>query len=369
MKFICNKEELLKGINIVIRAAYSKYQKSILECIHIKTDNDILFLDTFDMTTAIKTKVNAQIIEHGETAIPSRILSDIINKFPSGEVIFERIENAIKISSANSNALLSEMDAQQFPTFPIYDGSVDHQIQIKRQVFREMIEKTAFSAYTGEDRPVFTGLLLETNPEDQTMSIVGIDGIRMAKKVTSLSSKSKIKAIIPAKMLKETSRIIGDGEENLTLCFTDHSCFIQCDDIEIFTRLLDGEYINYQAIIPTQYKTRVKVNAGIFERSLELMMVLAREDSSNLIRMSIENSCIDMQSISEYGTAQDKIPVEMTGEFLKIAFNAKYLLDVFKVIDDEEVYMEFTGRLQACVVKPLNGEKFLYLVVPVNIAE
>ena len=187
--------------------------------------------------------------------------------------------------------------------------------------------------------------------------------------MSPLSCKSHIKAIVPAKMLKEASRILGDGEEEISLCFTEHACFLKCEEIEIFTRLLDGEFINYQALIPAQYKTRVKVNTGMFERSLELMMVLAREDSSNLIRMTIENSCIDLQSVSEYGKAQDTLSVEMQGEVLKIAFNAKYLLDVFKVIEEEEVYMEFTGRLQACVIKPVAGDAFLYLVVPVNIAE
>ncbi len=369
MKFTCNKEELIKGLNIVMRAAYGKYQKSILECIHIKTEEQSLVLDAFDMTTAIKTSVYAEIEEAGETAIPARVLYDIINKFPAGEIRFARKEAAIQIQGANSSAMLSEMDAQQFPPFPVYEGEANHEVTLERQLFKEMIEKTAFSAYVGEDRPIFTGLLFETDPEEETLSVVAIDGIRMAKKTAKVASKSKLKAIIPAKMLKEASRILGDGEEEVCLRFGEQACFLKSGNVEIFTRLLDGEYINYQAIIPAQYKTRVRINAGLFERSLELMMVLAREDSSNLIRMSIEDSCIDMQSVSEYGTAQDKVPAEMQGEFLKIAFNAKYLLDVFKVIDEEEVYLEFTGRLQACVVRPVEGDAFLYLVVPVNIAE
>ena len=118
MKFTCNKEELIKGLNIVMRAAYGKYQKSILECIHIQTEEQSLVLDAFDMTTAIKTSVYAEIEEAGETAIPARVLYDIINKFPAGEIRFARKEAAIQIQGANSSAMLSEMDAQQFPPFP-----------------------------------------------------------------------------------------------------------------------------------------------------------------------------------------------------------------------------------------------------------
>lgn len=246
------------------------------------------------MTTAIKTSVYAKIEEAGETAIPARVLYDIINKFPAGEIRFARKEAAIQIQGANSSAMLSEMDAQQFPPFPVYEGEADHEVTLERQLFKEMIEKTAFSAYVGEDRPIFTGLLFETDPEEETLSVVAIDGIHMAKKTANVASKSKLKAIIPAKMLKEASRILGDGEEEVCLRFGEQACFLKSGNVEIFTRLLDGEYINYQAIIPAQYKTRVRINAGLFERSLELMMVLAREDSSNLIRMSIEDSCIDM---------------------------------------------------------------------------
>ena len=369
MKFICNKEELIKGINIVMRAAYGKYQKSILECIHIKTVDQSLVLDAFDMTTAMKTTVYAQVEQPGETAIPARILYDIVNKFPSGELIFEREEASIRISGANSSAVLSEMDAQQFPAFPEMDAAEDKKITIKQKTFKEMIDKTAFSAYTAEDRPIFTGLLIETDPDAGTLSVVGIDGIRMAKKVTPISTKAKIKAVVPSKMLKEASRIMNEEDGDVTLCFNENACYLSSESVEIFTRLLDGEFINYRAIIPMQYKTRVRVNTGLFERSLELMMVLAREDSSNLIRMSIENSYIDLQSKSEYGETQDKLTVDMQGDMLRIAFNAKFLLDVFKVVEDEEVYMEFTGRLQPCVIKPVSGDEFLYLVVPVNVAE
>lgn len=366
MKFICNKEDIIKGINIVIRAAYSKYQKSILECIHIKTTRNAVLLDTFDMVTAIRTSVYAEVEREGETAIPARILYDIVVKFPSGEICFEREASSIRITGANSMATLSEMDAAQFPAFPEVEGS---KFSINRLLLKRMVDKTAFSAYSGEDRPIFTGLLFETDPQQNSISIVGIDGIRMAKNSAEIASSSAIRAVIPAKMLREASRIIGEDDSEVDLYFSNNACFVVFGETAIFTRLLDGEYMNYKAIIPPEYKTRVKMETRLFERSLELMMVLAREDSSNLIRMSVENDAIALHSVSEYGAAKDKVLVETEGELIKIAFNAKYLLDIFKVVEEEKVYMEFNGRLQACVVRPVEGNEFLYLVVPVNVAE
>lgn len=366
MKFTCSKEDLLKGIGTVIRTAYGKYQKSILECIHIVTENGLIYLDTFDMYTAIKTSVYAEIDTPGETAIPARILNDMIQKFPAGEITFEREGNSIRISGANSDAVLSEMDASQFPAFPTIEGE---KLSIHRPLFKRLIEKTAFSAYVGEDRPIFTGLLLETDPAAEEISLVGIDGVRLAKNNASIASEVALRAVIPSRMLKEASRIVGTEDKNVDLYISQNTCFIVSDDTTIFTRLLDGEYMNYHAIIPANYKTRVKIEVEAISRSLELMMVLAREDGSNLIRMAIQNDYIEFSSVSEYGAAKDSVPVETEGELLKIAFNAKYLLDIFKVIDDEVVYMEFTGRLQACVVRPLEENEYLYLVVPVNVAE
>ncbi len=365
MKFICNKEELTKAINIVIRTAYSKYQKSILECIHIVARDGGISLDTFDTTTAMKTTLYADVLESGQTAIPARIFYDIISKFPSGEIHFEREGSTILLTGENSRASLQEMDAEQFPAFPALEGE---KLFLGRKMLREMVEKTAFSVYTGEDKPIFTGLLFETDPEKQSISIVGIDGIRLAKNTAAAASTKKIRAVIPAKTLREVSRILGEEESDIALYFTQSACFIECDETTIYTRLLDGEFMNYQSIIPKEYRTRVRVEGKLFARSLELVLVLAKEDGSNLIRMEIGNSSIKLGAASEYGMAQDEIPILMEGEVLKIAFNAKYLLDVFRVVEDKEVFMEFDSRLKPCVIRPIEGDKFLYLVVPVNVA-
>ncbi len=370
MKFRCNKEELLKGISIVSRFAYSKYQQSILECIHIKAEGEFVYMDTFDMTTAIRTRINAEVSEEGETAIPARVLNEIVSKISSGEILFERISNSVQITGANASANLSEMDAAQFPVFPECEEDDERMIEMKQEDLKSMIDKTSFSVYSGDDRPIFTGLLLETQPDEHSVSMVGIDGVRLAIYRNAFEGTNKIKAIIPSKMLKEAARILENGEDTVKMYFTDSACFMINEKIEIFTRLLDGEFINYGSIIPTSYKTKVRVNVPMLLQSLDLMMVLAREDSSNIIHLSFENSSINLKSDSRYGNAKDTIFLgSMDGDDLKIAFNAKFLLDIFRVIEDEEVVMEFNGRLQAGVIKPVNSDNYLYLVVPVNVAE
>lgn len=364
MKFVCNKEELQKGIGIVIRATYNKFQKSILECIHMKTEDHSLILESFDTVTGIKTKIYADIIQPGESAIPARIFSEMISKFPEGEITFERKGQGVSISCNNANAVLQEMDAEQFPSFPEISGS---SISLKQSELKKMVDGTAFSTYVGEDKPIFTGLLFEA--EGDTVNVVGIDGIRLAKNTIHKQVEEKIRAVIPAKTLREASRILGDEDQEITLSFAESNCFLICDEIQIYTRLLDGDFMNYNSIIPNTYKTRVRVETKMMQRSLELASVLAKEDSSNLIKMSIDSSSMELCSNSEYGASENSIPIFMEGEVLKIAFNSKYLLDVFKVIEDESVFLELDSRLKPCIIRPIEGDAYLYMVVPVNVKE
>ena len=177
MKFRCNKEELLKGIGIVSRFAYSKYQQSILECIHIKAEGEYIYMDTFDMTTAIRTKINAEITEEGETAIPARVLNEIVSKISSGEILFERINNIVQITGANASANLAEMDAAQFPVFPECEEDEEKMIEIKQDDLKAMIDKTINRPnhqVISNDAPIkYTTNEITYEPRNQNNKVIG----------------------------------------------------------------------------------------------------------------------------------------------------------------------------------------------------
>lgn len=363
MKFTCGKQDLMKAINTVIKATYSRSVKSILECIHLKAEGEEVVLDAFDTVTAIRSRAFATIEQAGETAIPARLLQEIVGKFPDGEITFYRTEEAgICLKTDNASAFLQEMDASQFPAFPELKGT---SFTLTQGELKSLIEGTAFSVYVGEDKPIFTGLLLEAR--EGQLSMVGIDGVRLAKRSLKRDVAEELRIVIPSKALKDATKLLNEEEEELNIYFNDSACFFTVGNTEIYTRLLDGNYMNYDEIIPKTYKTRVRVLTRQFESSLEMVSVMAKEDSSNLVKMEVFENYVELKSNSEYGTSSVETPVYVEGEMLKIAFNARYMLDVFRAIEDESVYMEFESRLHPCVVKPLEGEGFLYLVVPVNV--
>lgn len=199
------------------------------------------------------------------------------------------------------------------------------------------------------------------------MSTVAIDGIRLAKNTIHMEVPGAIRAIVPAKSLKEVARLMGDEEESVQISFGETACYIRMENTDIYTRLLDGEFMKYESIIHKTYKTRVKVETKLIEKSLEMVSVLAKEDSSNLVRMEIGQNSIELCSNSEYGRRQGCDSGAGGGGVLKIAFNAKYLLDVFKVVEEESVFLEFNDSLKPCVIRPAEGDAYLYIVVPVNV--
>lgn len=363
MKFTCSTKELTKAVNMTARTSSSKGLKTILECILITTEDNEIRLNSFDTVTAMETHIYAAVEDAGKTAIPARLLSEIVNKFPDGEITLERTEQGrIKITSGSASAYLTEMEAEQFPAFNHIDGE---EFTITAGELKKLISGTQFAAYQGEDKPVFTGLLFEI--EEGELSVVAIDGFRMAKRRTAWNNKRPVKVIIPVRTLREITRLLSGDEEAVKITVNEGACVFEAEGTMIYVRLIEGEFLNYNNIIPKSFKTRVRVETRLFEKSLEMGSVLAKEDGNYLIKLKINANSIEINAVSEYGSIDDEIPVYTEGEVLNIAFNVKYMLDVLKVIEDDEVYMEFDSRLKPCIIRPVDSNKFMYMVVPVNV--
>jgi len=363
MKFTCSRQDLSRAIGAVIKATYGKFQKSILECIHISA-GDLLMVDAFDTVTAIRTQFYGDVEEIGEAAIPARVLQEVVSKFPEEQITLESRDNGSLLING-SRVMLQGMDAAQFPAFPAPEGKP---FTMKQADLKRLIDKTAFSAYQEEDKLIFTGILMES--EEDGLSAVAIDGVRLAKtSVRMENAPAGVHAIVPAKALKEVARLMTDDEAEVSVSFGQSTCFIDMGSTAVYTRLLDGDFMNYRSIIPASCKTRVRVERDMLVRRLEMVAVLAREDNSNLVRLNIGQNVIALESTSEYGAANEEVPVLVEGEVLRIAFNARYLLDVFRVIEDDAVFMEFNDSLKPCIIRPVEGDGYLYVVVPMKVGD
>ncbi|MEF9989503.1 MAG: DNA polymerase III subunit beta [Christensenellaceae bacterium] len=363
MQFSCAKSDLISAIGTVNRAA-SKMQKTILECILFSCLDNRITLRATDIALSIKTEFSAQTEENGEVAIPARLLYEIINRFPESDVSFKSLnENSIEISCLNSKVVLQQMNAQEFPIFPILEEN--EQIKISQNVLKSMINQTIFSVAINEDKPILTGLLFDI--EKDSLTIVALDGYRMAVRKNNAISDISKSCVIPSRTLREVSRIIEDTEENVKISISGNMALFEVGDTQIFTRLLEGEYIKYKNLLPKDCATSIQVETAMLKDSIERASILAREGNNNVIKFEISDKNLEITSNSEMGNSDEKIPVITNGKDLKIAFNAKYILDVLKCIDEPEVFMQYNTGVSPCIIKQENSDQYSYLILPVQL--
>ena len=369
MKFTCSQQLLSKALNTVSKAVTSRSTLPILKGILLKATNEgSLILSASDLDISIeKTITDVSVEEEGSIVVSAKLFTDIIRKLPYEDVLIEQAaDGGIIIKTSMSEFVIVGLSAEEFPE--IGDIEEEEKISLNKELFKEMIRKTSFSASIDDAKGIIVGVLIEFE-EDHT-NMVGIDGFRMAVVREEIKIANKNKIIINAKILTEISKILSDIEddEELTIILSKKKAFLICEKIKIVIRLLDGEFIKYRDILPKEKKCSVKIKKSLFHEGMERASILSKEGKNNLIKFAFTDELLTITSRSEEGNVREEILVEKTGNDIEIGFNSKYILDVLKAVDDEEVVIELVSGVKPCVIKPVSGNKFEYLVLPVRIA-
>lgn len=366
MKLFCKPRELMNSISIVQKAVSSKSTLPIIKGIYLKAYDQKLRLMTTDLELSIDHIMDANIIEEGSTVVDARLFSDIIRRLPNEDVEIQLQDNKqlfIQCGTAQFNIL--SLDPSEFPELPEIENTDTY--EISQQLLKDMIRQTVFAIAEDETRPILTGVLMEI--EDEVLNMVALDGYRVAFVRDNMGTGPDKKVVVPGKTLNEISRIIsGEEEENVEISFTDKHVLFKIDSSKLISRLLEGEFINYKQIIPNQFKSKVKVDTRDLLDSIERAALLGREGRSSLVKFTITDDSMIINSNSELGNVHEEINIELEGDDLQIAFNSKYFIDALKVIDDEVVYLEFTTNLSPGVIRPINNNNTIHLVLPVRLA-
>ena len=263
MKFICEKDLLLKGINSVVKAASTKTTMPILEGILIQTNDNEIKLTTYDLEIGIEYVMNCNVYEQGNTVVNAIMFSEIIRKLPDTDIsIFINENNLLVIECEGSLYKLATMNPEEFPELPKIE--IENSITLEQNTLKNMIRKTIFAVSTEENRPIFTGCLFEV--QNNKLNVVSIDGFRLALKSNFLQEKANnFSAVIPGKTLNEVNKIISDSFDIITIGISKNQALFEMENCKIVTRILDGEFLNYSSVIPTNWETRIRVNKMLFK--------------------------------------------------------------------------------------------------------
>lgn len=376
MRFSIDQTTFLEGVQTVQRAISSKsVLPPILSGIYIEAKDNEIYLKATDLEIGIEYVIPANVEENGASVLPARYFVELVKKLPSIELLIEEIENSqIRIGYGKSEIILNAYDADEFP--PLQEFDETNYISMKKSVLIGGIKNVSIAASSDYTRPIFTGILLEILQGNQ-LKLVATDTHRLAYTEIDLGvepSDVNTSVIIPSRSLIEISRIFKMDEGELRIFIDRNKILFQADGIKITSRLIEGKFVNYKQVIPEEYSTRVRLMKRGFADSLERASLLSRDDLSkrkhNTVKLSIGEGEMQISSkSSQIGELEEELPIYLEGESLEIGFNAKYLLDVLRVVDTEEVVMDLTTELSPGIIRPVDGkDKSLFLVLPIRLS-
>ncbi len=369
MKFSAENSDLIKALSTVSRAITAKSTIPILECVHITAEKNSLTFKASDMQISISTVIPAEVSEEGKMIVAFKTLMDIIRTYPDDRVYFSMGDkNRIDITCRKSEVNILGKDIMDYPEFEkVKDKDF---VGIENEVLKELIRETAFAAAPAMNiNPILTGVLAEI--EEGFIRFTALDGFKMAHRKQKIGyvPDEKVTAVIPSGALMEIMKILSMNHSAAEFLIKNNRFIVNVSDTQIISNLLEGVYIKYQTLIPTEIKTVVKVERNDLAVCIERASLITDESHNSMIKIDITENSLKIASSSERGNINEEISVQKSGDDLKIAFNSRYFIDILKNITDEKVIIEFKDSVGPCLIRPVASDKFLYLIMPVRYVE
>ena len=367
MKIYCSRNDLNKALNNVSHAVPVRTTSPILEGILFEVNNNVIRLCATDTTMIIESCLNADNSEDCSFVVPAKLFTSIISKLPEDELMLEydNSKNKLSIKCGGSTSEIVCFKSDEFPRVKIDEGN--NVIRISKESMKKLIRKTSFSASTDDFNGILTGVLLEI--KDGNMKMVAVDPFRIATYNVALdSTKDDVNVVIPAKLANDVAKIISDdSDDTMTLEVIDKKIVLNFDNNKVVINTFSGKYIDYERILNKEGEINIRIKREDLLKSIDRASLLTSVQNNNLIKFEIEDDIITINSLSDEGNIEEKIEIIKEGDNLLIGLNSKYLKDILSVIEDEEIMMNFKDQVSPCIIKPLKGETYKYLVLPIRI--
>ena len=371
MKIVCYKDKIIKALNSVVKGGASKTTMPILEGILIQTNDNEIKLTTYDLEIGIEYIMECEIKEQGSTVVNAIMFSEIIRKLPDTEIYISlNDKNLLEIECEGSLYKLATMNPEEFPELPKIE--IENSIEVDQNVLKNMIRKTIFAVSSEENRPIFTGCLFEI--ENNKLNLVAVDGFRLALRSIYLNKQTNnFSAVIPGKTLNEVNKIISDSFEPVKIGVSKNQALFEMDNCKIVTRILDGEFLNYKNVIPSNWETRIRVNKNSIQNSFERISLISasaiEKEKKYPVKVQVDIGKVIISCTNQTGDAKEELFVSTEGKNLEAGFNPKYFLDSLKAVEDEEVFIEFGTSISPCLIKSVENNDYTYMILPIRLKE
>ncbi len=336
-----------------------------MEGVLIKAYSDKLNISGYNLEIGITTEIEATIAEEGEIVISAKLFLDIVRNLPEEILTVETDDKlTVYINCGDADYKIMGMSTMEYPDLPTFEQT--DAITLGSKTLREMIRQTVYATSENMAKPIYTGSLFEI--ENSVLTIVAIDGYRMAIRRENVESQSSTSFVVPGKTQLEILKLLSDDEEPVDIIIGQRHITFKVKNYRVISRLLEGIFIDYKSTIPQTEKTEVVINTRRLINSVERMSLMNNDRMQSPVRCKFLGDQIKFSCASAVGSANDSIRIPIIGEQVEIGFNNRYMLDALKNTDCDEVKIVLNGTISPIVIKPVQGDSFLFIVVPMRLA-
>ncbi len=370
MKFTITRDSLQEGLVAVAAAVPTKTTLPVLANILVEATGDGLRLSGTDLDIAVATTVPASVDQEGAITLPAKKLVEIVRELPSAGIrLSSSGEQRVALECGRSRFKLLGLSREEFPAFPAV--GFESSWKIRSGELQKLIGHVAFAASTEESRPILNGVLWELRPD--RMRMVATNGHRLAKMDVPLSDAAAATAdlIVPPKALEQIRRLFAADDE-IEIARSENHLGFRSETTQVFTRLIEGPYPNYEQVIPRENDRVATADRGALTAALRRMSTVA-SDQTHRIRMALASGACKLSvQTPDLGEAQEELAVSYDGDPLEIGFNAAYLLEILKYMPTDEVRMTFKAPERAATCEPVGWDdpaSYLTLVMPLRLVD
>jgi len=362
------QENLARGLSVVSRAV-SNRSLPVLTNVLLKTEDGGLKLTATNLEIGITYWVPGKIEVDGATSVPARLLTDLVGSLPGSEPISLELGDGatLHIRAGRFESNIKGIPAEDFPT--VQTAGERPITRVAQKVLRQALDETAFAAASDEARPILTGVLARF--EGDQLTLAAADNYRIAvKTITVLDPVEETSVVIPARALHELSRVLSDTDDpvSIVLAHSRNQLLFHIDGVDLVTRLIDGQYPNYQSVLPASHATRAVLDREELLRAVRPAALIAHE-SANIVKLGVGldgDGAISVSANAEVGDHVGRVEAAIEGDGTTIAFNARFLADVLTNVDAEQFALELNGPLSPGVFKPIGDDRYVHVVMPLR---
>lgn len=362
MKFSCSRQALSEALNNVTRAVAVKTTHPAMEGVLIVAEDEILTLSCYNMELGIKTYMPAHISENGSIVLNAKLFTDMVRRLATEKIEIESDEKFVtKIKGGAAEYKIIGIEGEEFPAIPNVDEKIH--FTIKPETLKSMIDQTIFAVAANDFKPVHTGSKFII--KDHVLSVVSVDGFRLAIRQEQVGYGDELDFIVPGKTLSEVSKLL-EGDEEVLIALSRRHIIFRVGAYDIVSRLLEGEFIDFRSSIPANSNTVVEVKVRDFLNSIDRTSLLINDRLKSPIRLSIGDGEIKISCSTALGKISDVVECDIKGEPVDMGFNNRYLSEALRATDCDKVKIIINSSLSPVKIVPMEGESFLFLVLPVR---